>query len=100
MNYLKATKDVKRIMGSEHLLKLETQIYALNVGHEEKRWNTLGCMSCGVGIIHGKASKQKVNEKSTMESKVVEVSEYVNYKIHIIIIFLGQGCALHRKILY
>ena len=57
-------------------------------------------MSCGVGIIHGKASKHKLNTKSTTESEVVAVSEYVPYKIHMINIFLGQGYALHKKFLY
>ena len=47
-------------------------------------------MSYGVGIIHGKASKQKLNKKSTTESEVIAVSEYVPYKIHMINIFWGQ----------
>ena len=57
-------------------------------------------MSCGVGIIQGKASKQKVKSKSTTESEVVAISEYMPYKIHMINIFLGQGYALHKNDLY
>ena len=38
-------------------------------------------MSCGVVIIHGKASVHKLNNKSTTESEVVAFSDYVPYKI-------------------
>ena len=35
-----------------------------------------------------------------IKSEVVAVSEYVPYKIHMLNIFLGQGYALHKHILY
>ena len=57
LNYLKETKNDKRVMGSGGLLKLETWVDASHAVHEEMRGHTLGCMSCVVGIIHGKASK-------------------------------------------
>ena len=66
MNYLKATKNDKRIMGSDDLLRLETWIDASNVVHEDMKGKKVGCMSCGVGIIHSKASKHKFNTKSTI----------------------------------
>ena len=56
-------------------------------------------MSCGVGIIHGKASLQNFNTKRTTESEMDVVSDYVPYKIHMIS-FLGQGYALNKKVLY
>ena len=56
-------------------------------------------MSCGVGIIHSKASKQKLNTKITTESEVVAVSEYVPYKIRVINIFGVQGYVLHKNVL-
>ena len=37
LNYLKAKKDEKRIMGSGNLFKLETWIDALHAVHEDKR---------------------------------------------------------------
>ena len=57
-------------------------------------------MYCGVVIIQGKASKQKLNTKSTIDSEVVAVSEYMLYKIHMINILWGQVYALHKKVLY
>jgi hypothetical protein len=35
------------------------------------RGHTGGAMSFGTGIIHGKASKQKLNTKSSTETEVV-----------------------------
>ena len=69
----------------------------MHVVHEATRGHIGRCVSCGVGIIHGKASKQKLNKKSTTESGVVAVSEYVPYKIHMIDIFLGQGYVLNKR---
>ena len=64
-------------MGSHDLLKLETGVYAAHTGHEDTRGRTGGCMSCGVDIIQGRASTQKLNTQSTTEPEVVTVSEYV-----------------------
>ena len=98
LNYLKAKKYDRRIMGSDNLLKLETWVGALHTAHENVRWHTGGCMSCEVGIIHSKESKQKLNIKSTTESEVVSVSEYVRNKNHMMH-FGGQGYTLHQKFL-
>ena len=35
----------------------------------------------GTGIIHGKASKQKMNSKSTNETKMIGDSKYLPYVI-------------------
>ena len=59
--------------------------------YNEMRGNTGGCISCGVGIILGKASKQNMDTKSTTESEVVAVSEYVPYKTHMINIFWDKA---------
>ena len=77
LNYLKATKYDKKVMGSNYLLKVETWVDASHAVHGDMRDNTGGCMSCGVGIIQGKESQQKLNTKSTTDSGVVSVSEYM-----------------------
>ena len=55
-------------MESEDLIKLETCVDASRAVHEDTRGNTGGCIYCWIGIIHGKASKQKLNNKSTTDS--------------------------------
>ena len=57
LNYPKATKDDRWIMRSKYLLKLDTWVDLSHTVHEDIRGHTGGCMSCGVGIIHGKAPK-------------------------------------------
>ena len=87
LNYLKAAKDDRKIMGSGDLLKIETWVDASHTVHEEMMGHTGGCMYCVVSIIHGKTSKQKLNTKITIYSEVVPASEYVPYKTHMINIF-------------
>ena len=41
-------------MGSDNFLKLETWADASHAVYEDMRGHTGGCMSYGVGIIHGK----------------------------------------------
>ena len=65
LNYLKATKNDKGIIGSDDLFNLETWVDSFHTVHDEMRRHTGGCMSYGVGIIHGKASKHQLNTKST-----------------------------------
>ena len=64
LNYLKATKYDKSIIGSENLLKLDTLVDALHAVYEYTRGQTVGCMSYGFDITHGKKSKQKFNTES------------------------------------
>ena len=34
-------------------------------------------MSMVLGIVHGKSSKQKINTKSSIETELVDVSDYI-----------------------
>ena len=87
-------------MGSNNLLNLERWVDESYVINEVMRVRTGGCVSCGVGVIHSKASKTNLNTKITTESEVVAVNEYVPNKIHMINIILGQGYTLHKEVLY
>ena len=49
--------------------------------HEDMRSQTGGVMSFGHGILHHKASVQKLNIKSSTEAELVGTSEYVPYNI-------------------
>ena len=49
--------------------------------HPELRIHMGGDMSMDYGIIHIKLSKQKINENSSMEVELVEVSEYIPYHL-------------------
>ena len=69
LNYLKETKYDKRVIGSNNILKLEKWIDSFHTVHEDIMGHKGGCMSCGVGIIHIQASKQKLEKKSPRNQK-------------------------------
>ena len=77
-------------MGSYDVLELEACLDTPHEVHEDMMRRTVGCISCGVNIIQGKVSKQKLDKKITTESEVVAVRKYVPYKIYTINIFLGK----------
>ena len=101
LNFVKATKDDKMIMSTHNFPKLETWVDASYTVHDKNmREHTGGCMYFGWGIVHGKASKQKLNTKSSAESELIGVSEYIPYKIHLINLLIGQGRKMKKRVLY
>ena len=56
-------------------------------------------MSFGLGTIHAKSSKQKLNTKSSTEAELVGVSEYLPYNIWILMFLHEQGYSLKSNVL-
>ena len=57
-------------------------------------------MSLGWGLVHAKATKQKLNSKSSTETEVIAVSEYVPYKIWLINFMEAQRYKFKDKVLF
>ena len=57
-------------------------------------------MSMGVGIIHGRSGKQKLNVKSSTEAELVGVSEYLPYNIWLMMFMREQGYPVRNNVLY
>ena len=77
--YLKKTKELKRIMGMNGTGYLQTLIDASHATHCDMRGHTGGIISVGKHtVIHG-CSKQKINTKSSTESAIVDVSDFLPY---------------------
>ena len=57
-------------------------------------------MSLGVGVLHGKCSKQKLNVKSSTEAELVGVSEYIPYNIWLLSFMDEQGYTVKNNILF
>ena len=57
-------------------------------------------MSLGLGILHRKSSKQKLNVKSSTESELVGVSDYLPYNIWLLMFFYEQGYIITNNTLY
>lgn len=54
----------------------------------------------GTGTVHCKSSKQKLNTRSTTESELVGVSEYLPYTIWKANFWKGQGYEIRNHVIY
>ena len=57
-------------------------------------------ISFGIGALHTKSTKQKLNTKSSTEAELVGVSEYLPYHIWLINFFEYQGYKVKKKLLF
>ena len=75
--YIKGNLDMHKLLGADSMLSLLTWIDASYAAHDDMKSHTGGCMSFSVEILMLKSSKQKLNTKSTAESKIVGASDYI-----------------------
>ena len=57
-------------------------------------------MSLGLGVLHGKSSKQKLNVKSSTEAEIVGTSEYMPYNVWFNHFMEAQGYKIEDNILF
>ena len=100
LQFLNQTIDDVRVIAADDLSALFTWIDAAYAVHPNMRSHTGGTMSMGLGVIHCKSSKQKLNTKSSTEAEVVGTSDYVPYNIHMAMFMKHQGYELKTNILY
>lgn len=65
------------MIGCDNLQDLYTWVNAAYAVHPNMRSHTGGLMSMGYGSIHTRSAKQKLNTKSSTESEVVRLSDYL-----------------------
>ena len=100
LDYLHGTILNRRTLGATSLEEMITWVNASFAVHANKRSHTGGTISFGIGVIHTKSSKQKLNTKSSTEVELVGVREYLPYHIWIINFPKCQGYYIKNKILY
>ena len=100
LQFLRQTIDDVRVIAADDLSKLLTWVDASYAIHHDMRGHTGGAMSFGTGIIHGKASKQKLNTKSSTETEVVGASDYLPYNIWMRHFMEAQGYSLKNNVYY
>ena len=100
LQYLYSTIDDVRIIGIDDLNGMFTWVDASYAIHGNMRGHTGGCMSMGTGTLHCKASKQKLNAKSSTETEIIGVSEYIPYNVWYINFMEAQGYHIKYNILY
>ena len=91
LGFIKGTFNDLRVIGADSLHDLHVWVDASHAVHENMRSHTGGAMSMGTGTIHCKSSKQKLNTRSTTESELVGVSEYLPYPLWQVNFWKEQG---------
>ena len=94
LHYLYGTLDMEMIIGANGLDLMETYVDASYAVHHDMRGHTGALMTLGRGIIQGKASKQKLNTKSSTETEVVGASDYIPWTVWANRFLVAQGYVL------
>ena len=100
IKFLYKTKHDKRIIGINDITTLLTYIDASYAVHENMRCHTGGLITMSIGILHGKASKQKINTKSSIESEIVGLSEYLPYTLWMGYFLEAQGYKMKKSTVF
>ena len=100
MQFLSQTIDDERVIGVDSLYELNTFVDASYAIHPDMKGHTGGAMSFGTGIVHGRASKQRLNTKSSTETEVVGASDYLPYNIWLRHFMGAQGYILKNNLFH
>ena len=98
--FVKVTINDIRIIGTDSLSKLFTWIDAAYAVTADMKSQTGGAMSLGLGVLHGKSSKQKLNLKSSTEAELVGSIDYLPYNIWLMNFMSAQGYEIVDNSLY
>ena len=82
LHYLHGTINLTRRLGINYNIMLRNWVDASYGAHQDMKGHTGGIMSGGIGILHHKSSKQKINTKSSAETEVVGASDYLSYTLY------------------
>ena len=100
LTFIKNTINDKRYIGMKGMGEIFTWVDAAYGVYDDMRSRTGGTMSFGLGVIHCKTSRQKLNTKSSTEAEVVGVSDYLPYNIWMTLFLKEQGMTIYKNILY
>jgi len=98
--YLKNTIDDVRMIGATSLIQILTWMDATFAVHSDMKNHTGGCTSMGIGLVHQKSSTQKSNSKSSCESEIIGVSEYLPYNLWFLMFIEAQGYEIGSNIIF
>lgn len=98
--FIQCTIEDVRIIGASDLNKIFTWIDSAYAVNPDMRSQTGGAISMGIGLIHAKCSKQKLNVKSSTEAELVGTSEYIPYLLWLLLFMSSQGYEIKDNVLY
>ena len=84
LSYLNHTSHLCLTLSADEPTKLRTWIDASHGTHADCKSHTGGTVSLGKGSIHAKSSRQKINSKSSTESELIGMSDYLSMSIQIL----------------
>ena len=88
------------MIGASSLIDIFTWIDAAYAVNPDMKSQTGGAISLGVGVLHAKSSKQKLNVKSSTEAELVGNSEYLPYNLWLLNFMNMQGYTIKNNVLY
>ena len=77
LSYLQGTKSMKQIIGTNGLHYIQTWIDASYAVHRDMRGHSGAIVSMGKGVLIHSCAKQKINTKSSTESEIVGMSDFL-----------------------
>lgn len=100
LQYLNGTIDMVRRFSIRSLTEMAVYVDALHASHEDMRGHTGGCIVMGEGVLHNLSTKQSINTKSSTETEIVGVSDYLPYTIWLLYFMNEQGYKVQKKVLH
>ena len=91
LQYVRGTLDLPRVISLRNFGLMDIFVDASHASHDNMRGHTGGCVSVGKGVIHGRSSKQRINTRSSTETELVGVSDYLPYPIWMLYFLQHQG---------
>ena len=76
--YLNHTTDLFLTLTADEPVQLNAWIDASLGVHQDYKGHTGGVLTLGKGVLHAKSTKQKINSKSSTESELIGVSDYLS----------------------
>eukprot|EP01036_Dinobryon_divergens_P034556 gene34556-44667_t len=89
--YLNDTKDLGLTLEVTNGIKVLAYIDASHGSHPNFKGHTGGIISLGHGAVHAKSSKQKLNSKSSTETELIGLSDYLSQVLWIRNFLIAQG---------
>jgi hypothetical protein len=100
MNFLKATKDDIPVMSCDNTNSIKWHVDAAFAIHKDMKSHTGATMTRGAGTITSISTKQKVNTRSSTESKLVAHDDVVSKILWSKQFIEAQGFTVNANIVY
>ena len=100
LGYIYGTIDMTRKIKCDKINTLFTWVDAAYAVWNNMRSQTGGCMSFGQGMIHCRSNKQKLNTKSSTESEIVGVLDYIPYNLWLVNFMKEQGYTIKTNVVF